>query len=303
MGLLFLLAAFRAVSFMPNAFKLKQRLVYIAGLGHSGTTLLDLLLGVHPQVVGLGELYHVAHPSSRDAQFASYCSCGHHASTCPFWAALSPALQNIRTVEAGYERILEHLRQWAGPDIVAVDSSAGMWRILPYLKQHYELHLLLITRDFRSWMYSRTQRMRQPMAYFALRWWLENLKLRHNLQRAGLRYMGIGYEELIFQPEYLLERICAYLQIDFHPDMVLPYRSGSHIISGNISRVDPEKKKRLIYDSRWLASAGISLLAPFTAPLHRPNNRWVYGNIRDAHTQQHFLYNQARRQKLANQYN
>ncbi|MBA4734312.1 hypothetical protein [Synechococcus sp. A15-28] len=33
-------------------------LLLIRGLGHSGSTILDLALGAHPQVVGLGEVAH-----------------------------------------------------------------------------------------------------------------------------------------------------------------------------------------------------------------------------------------------------
>ena len=34
---------------------MKQRLLLIRGLGHSGTTILDLALGAHPKITGLGE--------------------------------------------------------------------------------------------------------------------------------------------------------------------------------------------------------------------------------------------------------
>ncbi|MEL0265555.1 MAG: sulfotransferase, partial [Synechococcus sp.] len=33
----------------------RLKLLLIRGLGHSGTTMLDLGLGAHPQIIGLGE--------------------------------------------------------------------------------------------------------------------------------------------------------------------------------------------------------------------------------------------------------
>ena len=33
----------------------RLKLLLIRGLGHSGTTMLDLALGAHPQIIGLGE--------------------------------------------------------------------------------------------------------------------------------------------------------------------------------------------------------------------------------------------------------
>lgn len=34
-----------------------MRLIYIVGTAHSGSTLLDLILNAHPQIVSVGELY------------------------------------------------------------------------------------------------------------------------------------------------------------------------------------------------------------------------------------------------------
>ena len=36
----------------------RLKLLLIRGLGHSGTTMLDLALGAHPQIIGLGEPQH-----------------------------------------------------------------------------------------------------------------------------------------------------------------------------------------------------------------------------------------------------
>ena len=45
-----------------------NKLLLIRGLGHSGTTILDLALGAHPQMVGLGEAARIlARPAPSDA--------------------------------------------------------------------------------------------------------------------------------------------------------------------------------------------------------------------------------------------
>jgi len=36
-----------------------MKVVLIAGLGHSGTTILDLALSHHPGIIGLGEVFDV----------------------------------------------------------------------------------------------------------------------------------------------------------------------------------------------------------------------------------------------------
>lgn len=58
------------------------RLGYIAGYGRSGSTLLDILLGQHPMLLGVGEL---ANLSKRVWVNNEYCSCGARVRDCAFW--------------------------------------------------------------------------------------------------------------------------------------------------------------------------------------------------------------------------
>jgi hypothetical protein len=59
------------------------RVVYIAGEGHSGSTLLDALLNAHPEIVGLGEAHRLSlEPWQR------VCGDGHTIMSSPFWRPL-----------------------------------------------------------------------------------------------------------------------------------------------------------------------------------------------------------------------
>lgn len=60
--------------------------VYIAGYARSGSTLLDRLLGAHPNIVSTGELNNFQKWGFLDSQ---YCSCGVPVSACPFWTAVN----------------------------------------------------------------------------------------------------------------------------------------------------------------------------------------------------------------------
>lgn len=58
----------------------EAQVLYIAGAGRSGSTLLDLLLGNHPKIIGLGEVHRVClNPSER------ICACGEPINRCRFW--------------------------------------------------------------------------------------------------------------------------------------------------------------------------------------------------------------------------
>lgn len=56
------------------------KLLYIAGSGRSGSTLLDLLLGNHPDISGLGEVHRLSeNPEDR------MCSCQNPVMECEYW--------------------------------------------------------------------------------------------------------------------------------------------------------------------------------------------------------------------------
>src|SRR5512139_803541 len=64
------------------------RVVYIAGVGRSGSTVLDSVLGNHPLIQSVGELSRLAN----DAWIQNfYCSCGKRSKECPFWVEVYEA--------------------------------------------------------------------------------------------------------------------------------------------------------------------------------------------------------------------
>ena len=68
--------------------------IYIAGRGHSGSTLLTLLLARHPKVAAVGELSLLSLQIARDesTKWVGRCSCGERPLECPVWG---PPLREI----------------------------------------------------------------------------------------------------------------------------------------------------------------------------------------------------------------
>ncbi len=62
----------------------KIKIIYIAGNGHSGSTLLDIMLGSIPQAFSAGELTFV----TRKSIFDEYCSCGEQIKDCAIWTQI-----------------------------------------------------------------------------------------------------------------------------------------------------------------------------------------------------------------------
>ncbi len=81
-------------------------IVHIIGSGHSGSTLLDMILGGHSQVSSLGEV-HSLYFLLRGSGPGYLCTCGESVGDCPFWLAVEtearrrwptarhPALENL----------------------------------------------------------------------------------------------------------------------------------------------------------------------------------------------------------------
>ena len=64
---------------------MKTRVLYLGGLGRSGTTLIERVLGELPGVCALGEVVHLWQRDIRDDE---RCACGKPFSGCEFWTAV-----------------------------------------------------------------------------------------------------------------------------------------------------------------------------------------------------------------------
>jgi hypothetical protein len=60
------------------------RVVYLMGAGRSGSTVLDIILGNHPEVVSVGEMTNLP-LSAFVARSSASCACGQRGNICPFW--------------------------------------------------------------------------------------------------------------------------------------------------------------------------------------------------------------------------
>ncbi len=275
-----------------------RRLLLIRGLGHSGTTILDLALGAHPQMVGLGEAARILdRPAAGeehrgpaqlrgDLRFQRRCTCGTLAAECPVWGPMltwlpaheaQPLADKMRMLLTVVEAASEAAPSWV------VDSYQGDF-VLPFHQDDdLEIRILHLTRDLRSWVHSRSRDGRQrgrwlPGVKPLLRWCRINARHERWLRRCGKPVFRLGYEELALQPEPSLRRLCAWLEIPFDTRMLEPAcHSSSHVLSGNRLRFDPERSGAIRYDGSWMAApAGLAQLAlalPWVAALNR---RLVY---------------------------
>ena len=77
------------------------------------------------------------------------------------------------------------------------------------------------------------------------------------LRSNNFNFMTVGYEELTLYPDFMLRKICAFLDVEYEPGMMFPENTKSHIIEGNAARGDSEKRAGIRYDARRFTSLPI----------------------------------------------
>lgn len=261
---------------------MKPKYIYIAGVGHSGSTILDMALGVHSKIVGLGEIYPylIRNKEERIKQLKrSTCSCMKQGNECDFWSTTVDISKHERGNVKSYLELHNYFSNKFGKETILLDSSKNSYPVLKEIAKHFDLKIVFLTRDYRSWIYSRVSRLKKPVLFFAAQWFAENKKIGYRLNKMNLNFIRVGYEELALYPQKILAEICNYIDVDFDERMTVPANTSSHIINGNISRADPLKRKTIKYDMRWMTSLRIILWHPFLFPLHFMNKKQVYSNF------------------------
>ena len=279
------------------------KIIYIAGLGHSGSTLLDMSLGAAHGVYGLGELKTLMDENSRDRHLRSTCSCGKIAGKCEVWKDFPSVMKGLDSDEEKLEATISHLKSVMKGPVILVDSSKNSYPYLQFLNENHSLKLIFLTRDIRSWAYSRFLSSGKPMLYFMVRWWAENRKLLYRIKRMGIVPFFAGYEEIAMYPEYLLREIADFAEIPFSESMLSPDKTSSHIISGNIARVDTDKRKAWVYDARWLISRRILIASPLLLCVQGLNRKLVYSNTRGDSAKDFFLFSNRKKGDLSKKFN
>ena len=232
--------------------KSRPKLLLIRGLGHSGTTILDLALGANPDVMGLGEAARLLRPPEitdahdgpyrlrNDMRFKRLCSCGSVAAECSIWGEYLEwlRLNDDLSMDQKVLRLLDSDSR-SGGDFLYVDSYQDDLSMLRLPVDLFDLRVIHLVRDIRSWLPRRVRSSRGEGKHFssfrnAFRWFYVNQKFSKVFRQSGVPVLRVGYEELALRPEFTLRLICQWLDLDYTRQMLSPgLYSKSHILLGN----------------------------------------------------------------------
>lgn len=262
---------------------MKPTIVYILGVGHSGTTILQYLLASGRGTLGLGEVRKLADNSDWERETEA-CSCGVDVGACAVWSDLKPAPGESKA--AWYRRVADTLSH-RYPNVTHwIDSSKTPGGLQTWLELHRDgivgdIRLLFLVRNVHGWVVSdeRTRRRknwpRRPTLMPILSWWRAQAGIEKFLAAGGLDYRVVYYEGMIFRTQKVMEEIADYTGIERSElDWEAGLRHGEvHDVFGNRVKNDLARRGRLTYEDDWQYRPWLSLLTLIVWPAWRMNAR------------------------------
>lgn len=269
---------------------MKPKLILIVGMPRSGTTITELLLSSHHELLGIGEHihlvdYHLPRGNNTALEGKKECSCGSIASECRLWSKYFLWLHDDNGILSRkgiqYKKVFDFAKDEYSACKGLIDSSPGGLEMFDELKKDFEIFAVHISRDIASWYFS--QRGRNPLINLKklIQWIFTNLKIAFFLRKNSIDHIRVGYEEIIDDSEFLLTLIFKRLKIEPSNNCLSKYLarpSNIHALYGNRTRTTFSKGVSLTYSLKWVINS--DALMWIIIGLLRPINKiFVYSNM------------------------
>ncbi|HEY0171095.1 MAG TPA: sulfotransferase [Pyrinomonadaceae bacterium] len=252
-----------------------MKVAFILGDGYSGSTLLDLLLGSHSRMTGVGEVDAEAFDAFLNED--QLCTCLFRASECHFWKGV---LDRLRAPDGGEEfrlgasrlspeeitqntlRLFRAVAEASSAEVI-VDSSKRLRRTqLLAAAGGFSPKVIHLLRDGRGVAYSYAKRggeFRESL----LNWKNTNIDIRNWLDGEGApERLAVRYEDLCARPAEVVRSVCDFVGVGWEPQMMRVGRKVHHNVRGNEMRF--KSKNTLIkLDETWKEHLGADELNLF----------------------------------------
>lgn len=265
------------------------KLIYISGGGHSGTTILDLMVSSSPEVFSIGEGKHYDDRILGNNS-TNLCTCKKSFSDCKYWKEIKEKESRKINFEGSLE-IKHILKNFIGiiffkirffqPKRNTVISSwfsscfDGAKKLKPEIqyildssKDPFHLHsisskieneifIIHIIRDCRGYAYSYNNLQRKAKGLdiknyvtSLIEWVLVNLLTIRVIDKFKLPFIRLSYEEFCANPEVIRKRLNSSLNIKIPSDFISAINNDiHHHIDGNNLRF--KKLESIKKDDKW----------------------------------------------------
>lgn len=257
-----------------------MKLIYITGLSHSGSTLLDLMLHAHTQLFSVGELKKLQHHFiNNDRDSKRRCTCNSTLMDCNFWQQVNHYLLtnskrqlheiasdfNLKKIDVNHDTFLtlDAVSQISGKEYV-IDSSKDLARLRAILKNKsfstFTIHIVRNPSGQINSMLKADQRghwkgriFKKPFIGFKKLLFLihkYNTVISSTRRLLGDKpHIEIHYEDLVNKPEETLSTILEKLGLNFETAQLNWAGTERHHLAGN--RMRNKFTNELKIDNSW----------------------------------------------------
>ena len=274
---------------MQGAANRKPTIIYIVGKGHSGSTLLDLLISSHSAITSVGELKSLSQRTKNKVQdyLRQPCTCGaEQLHDCPFWHKVDQELyrtvsltleqidvyHNDLTQRAVHNQAIIKAVQAATDSKFILDSSKNVerlaWLLTCGLFDVRPIHLL---RNPLGAVNSQIKKGRS-LVYHVRQHTYATMYARRLLK--DVPHYFVRYEDLATSPQQTVGGIMNWLDLPFEPSRLNWTQFVHHNVGGNPIRFVRQREIRL--DTSWRTELSIHqklLIHLMTLPTRFPGNK------------------------------
>ncbi|MFY0643040.1 MAG: hypothetical protein JXR19_01080 [Bacteroidia bacterium] len=268
-----------------------QRVIYIASLDHSGSTMLAKMLGGHSEIISVGEVLQTFKLYKNETRVFEQrlCTCGHIGNVCPLWSEIIQQWDKnqVKTYKQAYMLVLQVFKQLF-PNKIILDCSKyapGLNRILNY--DGVEVQVIHLFKDVRTFLISRIARavklniktnFVKNIRYFKV-WFRINQNMDLLIQQNELKSFDVGYEELCFDTYRIMNKLTSFFDLEFEEQITQAAGSDKHHqLIGNNMRIKKEKEI-VSYDARWMSRKEWIIPSLIFPKIMKYNSIKVYSNL------------------------
>jgi len=231
--------------------KSPMKILYLAGAGRSGGTLLGRILGQVPGYFAVGELHDTW---ARNFLRPGHCACHRPFGECEFWSAVFDkafggvdkvdpvALANARShfrfsqdprlllTKNGIrddprfaqyfpqlEQLYHSIQEQSGCQVVVETSRVASYGLALAQLPGLDLHVLHLVRDLRgvalSWTRTKEWLQQRGLLGIALEWWASNLLTEMVFRPRGIKYKRLRYERFLADPAEALAEVGDWMEV------------------------------------------------------------------------------------------
>jgi len=239
-------------------------IIFILGMGHSGTTLTDIILGSHSQITSMGEMekygrYFAAPEKHR-------CTCGKRLVDCEYWNEVQRRIEagadhwpvDLKTKNVFFEKNVTTFLRTAlnvcGKSWIS-DSSKNGARLERYQSSAcFNVFTVYVIRDPRAVAFS-WQKKYGLVNFFKI---LGKARQQFRRKVSGIKSMPhhyiLRYEDLVSDPEKEMRALMGRIGLQFERRQLRFWEAPRHIFAGNsmMRRGDRE----IVHDVGYLEGIG-----------------------------------------------